>query len=193
MTNKISPELEKLKAYSKNDIIAAIVACRKEDMIVARILSNLRHVAVTNKNFPDDEIVKALKHMRKNAYDGYTAHLENGGEVDKSEEKYIDILSETLDLINRQKAEIERLKAENRILFRNADTAFQDGLDERRELFEPEIKAEAYKEFAERLKKRKGLFHNLGLSKAGDYYAVAVEVSTIDDLLKEMVGEENNR
>lgn len=96
-------------------------------------------------------------------------------------------------IIKCRKAEIEKLKAENRILSRNADTAFQDGLDERRELFEPEIKAEAYKEFAEKLKKRKGLFHNLGLSKAGDYYAVAVEVSTIDDLLKEMVGEENER
>ena len=95
--------------------------------------------------------------------------------------------------IKCRKAEIEKLKAENRILSRNADTAFQDGLDERRELFELEIKAEAYKEFAEKLKKRKGLFHNLGLSKAGDYYAVAVEVSTIDDLLKEMVGEENER
>lgn len=33
----------------------------------------------------------------------------------------------------------------------------------------------------------------MGLSKAGDYYAVAVEVSAIDDLLKETVGEENNR
>ena len=31
------------------------------------------------------------------------------------------------------------------------------------------------------------------MSKAGDYYAVAVEVSAIDDLLKETVDEENNR
>lgn len=38
-------------------------------------------------------------------------------------------------LINRQKAEIERLKKENAILSKNADTAFQDGLDENRDLF----------------------------------------------------------
>lgn len=61
-------------------------------------------------------------------------------------------INDMFDLINRQKAEIEKLKAENRILSRNGDTAFQDGLNERRELFEPEIKAEAYKELAERLK-----------------------------------------
>ena len=67
-------------------------------------------------------------------------------------------INDVPDIISRQKAEIEKLKAENQILSRNADTAFQDGLDERRELFEPEIKAEAYKEFAEKLKKRKGFF-----------------------------------
>ncbi len=44
------------------------------------------------------------------------------------------------------------MQKENKILSRNADTAFQDELNERRELFTPEIKAEAYKEFAERLK-----------------------------------------
>lgn len=58
-------------------------------------------------------------------------------------------------LINRQKAEIERLKRKNTILSKNADTAFQDGLDENRDLFkkeiEPEIRNEAIKKFAERL------------------------------------------
>lgn len=49
------------------------------------------------------------------------------------------------------------MREENRILSHDADTAFQEGLNENRDLFkkevEPEIKAEAYKEFAERLKK----------------------------------------
>ena len=65
------------------------------------------------------------------------------------------LIKDALDLINRQKAEIERLKKKNKILIKNADTAFQDGLDENRDLFkkevEPEIRAEAIKEFAERL------------------------------------------
>lgn len=62
------------------------------------------------------------------------------------------------DLINHQKAEIERLKKKNTILSKNADTAFQDGLDENRDLFkkevEPEIRNEAIKEFAELLKSK---------------------------------------
>lgn len=85
----------------------------------------------------------------------------------------------TLDLINRQKADVEKLKNENEILSRNADNAFQEGLNERRELFEPEIKAEAYKEFAEKLTiigKRDGAYD-------------LVSVFEIAELLKEMVGE----
>lgn len=84
----------------------------------------------------------------------------------------------TLDLINRQKAEIEKLKSENEILSRNADNAFQEGLNECRELFEPEIKAEAYKELAERLK-------NIGCQE-GAYGLVSV--FEIENLLEEMVG-----
>lgn len=63
-----------------------------------------------------------------------------------------------LNFINRQKAGIERLKKKNKILIKDADTAFQDGLDENRDLFkkevEPEIRAEAIKEFAGRLKSK---------------------------------------
>lgn len=60
-------------------------------------------------------------------------------------------LVDATNIIRLQKAKIEKLKSENEILSRNADNAFQEGLNERRELFEPEIKAEAYKELAERL------------------------------------------
>lgn len=105
-----------------------------------------------------------------------------------------------LDLINRQqeenqnlkghleqlksrydnaKVEIERLKNENEILSKNADNAFQDGLNEAQDLYaeqvKAEIKSEAYKEFAEKLKKR--------------FYLCAgrcvVNVYHIDNLLKE--------
>ena len=102
-----------------------------------------------------------------------------------------------LDLLNRQKTEIERLKSmnqaklecihdlqkENEILSRNADTAFQDGLNERRDLFAPEIKSEAYKEFAEKLKEE--WFCN-------GYDSPDVDFDDfISNLLKEMVGEKN--
>lgn len=95
-----------------------------------------------------------------------------------------------LNLINRQKAEIERLKKENTILSKNADTAFQDGLDENRDLFkkevEPEIRNEAIKEFAERLK-RYSFVDNLSLNGKETVY-----VADIDNLVKEMT-EASNR
>lgn len=87
------------------------------------------------------------------------------------------------DTINRQKAEIERMKKENEILSRNADTAFQDGLNENRDLFkkevESEIKAEAIKEFARRLKEAVGL-----------KTLPSLEIKIIiDELVKEMMKE----
>lgn len=60
-------------------------------------------------------------------------------------------------IIKDQKAEIKRLKNKNAILSRNADTAFQDGLNENRDLFEKEVEREirekTKKEFVERLKR----------------------------------------
>lgn len=88
-----------------------------------------------------------------------------------------------LDLTNRQKAEIEKLKKENEILSRNADNAFQEGLNECRELFEPEIKAEAYKEFAKRMSEC--CVSNNDLS-ADAYLSVTTDINCV---LKEMVGE----
>lgn len=98
----------------------------------------------------DEQIIKALgccgmRDCGKCPYAGFTKECSN-----------LSILA--LDLINRRKAEIERLKRKNTILSKNADTAFQDGLDENRDLFkkevEPEIRNEAIKEFAERLKSK---------------------------------------
>lgn len=93
------------------------------------------------------------------------------------------LMKDVFGLINRQKAQIESLREENRILSHDADTAFQEGLNENRDLFkkevEPEIKAEAYKEFAEKLKKR--FYLSAGRCVADVYH--------IGTLLKEMVGE----
>lgn len=88
-----------------------------------------------------------------------------------------------LDLIKRQKAEIERLNKENRILSENADTAFQDGLNEAQDLYREQVKsevsAEAIKEFAERLKAEVGCF--------GKH----ITDGDIDSFVKEMVGDNN--
>lgn len=81
---------------------------------------------------------------------------------------------------NSYKVEIEKLEKKNKILSRNADTAFQDGLNERRELFEPEIKTEAYKEFARKI------FKLFPKDKSFTY----ISKTTINLILKEMIGEE---
>ena len=87
-----------------------------------------------------------------------------------------------IDLITRQKAEIDRLETENEILSRNADTAFQDGLNEAQDLYaeqvKDEIKSEAIKEFAEKVKSNKNkLFTYI--------YSIRGFDEQIDNLVKE--------
>lgn len=98
-------------------------------------------------------------------------------------ERFID---ETLELIRCKNAEIERLQKENEILSTNADNAFQEGLNESRELFkqevEAEIRAEAVKEVFERLKKA-GAYNNAGL--------ILFVEKDLDSIFKEAEGEVN--
>lgn len=116
-----------------------------------------------------------------------------------------------LSLINRQKAEIERLtseitardnsnyynvaqlriarekikklKQENIILSQDADTAFQDGLNEAQDLYaeqvKVEVKSEAIKEFAVKLKELKIKPEY----PWDDYY---INENAIDNLVKQM-------
>ena len=142
----------------------------------------------------DKEIIKALE-IHINEFDKTGISVDNN-RLDKL----------TLDLINRQQAEIIRLKsmnqskldaihdlrAQNEILSKNADAAFQEGLNERRELFEPEIKAEAIKEFTERLKNKIKTECNPYGKPTFDYDTSVAIMRYIDNLVKEMVGETND-
>lgn len=102
---------------------------------------------------------------------------------------------DTLELINRQKAEIERLTARNFELSEKGEKVCialknhiaEDGkkVDERIAEVGKTIKAEAVKEFAERLKLRA----YTECSITGYKYQV-IQIEEIDDLLKEMVGED---
>lgn len=151
--------------------------------------------------------------MKKEMYIGYSSY--NLNYVREWLKENFEIVEPEIDnLLKRQKTEIERLKSmnqakldcihdlqkENEILSRNADTAFQDGLNERRDLFASEIKAEAYKEFAEKAKEN---FQNLEYSADTDRKTVKVEemkeqinwvlhsvaAETLDNILEELVGE----
>ena len=107
----------------------------------------------------DNEIIKALEDCAK-----------------ISKGKCGDMTAGALDLINRQKAEIERLKGKVNLLMK---------YDERRDIslharLTEKARAEATKEFAERLK-----------TKASDFeFGKAVWVVYIDNLVKEMVGDD---
>ena len=102
--------------------------------------------------------------------------------------------AESLNLINRQKAEIEKLKSkygklceyaekkEFELAEINADISwFREAKISRLAPAIKEIKAEAYKEFVDRLKEKK-------LQSTMDRRICTFEM--IDNLLKEMVGEE---
>ena len=84
-----------------------------------------------------------------------------------------------LDLINRQKTEIERLKCEmGKLLPKDCSYAMQMEVSNK---LESQIKSEAIKEFAERLMK---------MSTQGFWETDAyVGVEQIDNLVKEMVGD----
>lgn len=101
-----------------------------------------------------------------------------------------------IDLINRLQADIERLKNKNEILSINADTAFQDGLNEAQGLYAEQVKAEVIKEFAERLKDRivnspsAYPIENATLAFLNGSSHRQLEIlEIIDKLIKEMVGD----
>ena len=85
---------------------------------------------------------------------------------------------EILDLINRQKAEIEKLKG---------STIVSNIMESQR--IKREAKAEAYKEFAERLKNKIKTECNPYGKPTFDYDTSLAIMRYIDNLVKEMVGD----
>ena len=83
-----------------------------------------------------------------------------------------EVVSAAISLINRQKAEIEKLKG---------STIVSNIMESQR--IKREAKAEAYKEFAERLNEE------AQIADCFDSYNMVVGTHFIDNLLKEMVGE----
>ena len=122
---------------------------------------------MNDKKFTDEEIVKALR---------CCVEVRNCGECPVKDEPVSDCLriacTNAANLIERQKAEIESTKAKIEICAEVINTALSEEI-----LL---AKAEAYKEFAERLKERK-------TQSTMDKRICTNEM--IDNLLKEMVGE----
>ena len=127
----------------------------------------------------DNEIMKALDFC-----EGYNGVSFCSACPLFNKDNCIHILShEAYNLINRQKSDIKRLKVGNKILTKNADTAFQDGLNEAQDLYASqirnEVRQEVIKEFAERLKEKFGIADCI----------VTVNNNDIDNLVKEMTEE----
>ena len=96
---------------------------------------------------------------------------------------------EILDLIERQKAELETIKDKKAMVFKLSEEQInevKENVLKSVEYNEREIKSEAIKDFAERLKS--SIYINTDLLV---YQCDAVE-SVIDDVAEEMVGETND-
>lgn len=127
---------------------------------------------MTDKKLTDEKIIKALTELSR--YTGF-------------QKKYTQVLNATLDLIKRQKSEIERLKSANDEKFRQWNMLAEKTKTHYANLYneaKDKLKAEAYKEFAERLKQS-----TVMAVMGNKIYAVATSKG-VDNLLKEMVGEE---
>ena len=121
----------------------------------------------------DNEIIKALECCIPNNMEKCLV-CPFHRECIKEDKNYL--AEYALDLINRQKAEIERLTVPKELI----DDDFCGVVCEFAEELIKKAKAEAIKEFAERLKEKERPTFPL---------AMVIDVCEIDNLVKEMVGE----
>ena len=145
---------------------------------------------MTDKKLTDEEIINYVTEILIASTNGYSEHLANGGRIDKSQEQELEMLTEIINIINRQKSEIERLKECPKCVYEYDGEVTEYCVQGPCPNFKTveQIKAEAYKEFAERLKQHKRKMKGFDLTE--EFWDYAVLVEDIDNLLKEMVGEE---
>lgn len=128
---------------------------------------------MTNKRYTDEEIVKALECCLCDNSECLQCQNKEVCKIECDE-----LATKILDLITRKILEIERLQKEVNLV----SIQFQD-LQDRTD----EIKAKAYKEFADMVKKNIKEVWNYD---NGTCSCVLVLTKDIDKILKEMVGEE---
>lgn len=130
------------------------------------------------RKFTDNEIVKALECCREKDC-GDCQMIEYPQTICEW-----DVFDLAIDLINRQKAEIERLNHIRAELSKEND-ALKEEKDNLIKTYK-ECMTEAIKEFADRLKE--------GYAPSGDFgdpFVLTVTAKWIDNLVKEMIGEDN--
>lgn len=130
---------------------------------------------MTDKKFTDEEIIRNYEWCI-----GCTSDRCRECTMDEEgfcEEELQDLV---LDLINRQKAEIEKLKG---------STIVSNIMESQK--IKREAKAEAYKEFAEKIKKsiKENVDEAWHRDDGNGIYDAEYVLDDVDNLLKEMVGE----
>ncbi|MBQ7835505.1 MAG: hypothetical protein IJ385_06945 [Ruminiclostridium sp.] len=136
----------------------------------------------------DNEIIKALE-----CHASHTDECDDCPNVEISSSGCSEIMAENaLDLINRQKAEIEKLRIQNAKLKKYFTVKIDD--EKLEELFEQaadnieinikKVKSEAIREFAERLKK--SILSQLGISTLEKTEAYHFCLDELDNIVKEM-------
>ena len=121
----------------------------------------------------DEQIIKALKYCNTDVRENTCPKCA----FYKKHRCSTLMLNAVSDLINRQKAEIERLKKQNTLLLKKKCK----DINTARKI----IKSEAKKEFAEKIKQRERIM------KYDLFPEYAVSVKDIDDIVKEIEGENN--
>lgn len=137
----------------------------------------------------DSEVLKALEYCNADRNECDKCALQ---EECESNPFYSTIAKYALDLIKRQKKELEDIKDKKAIVFKLSEeqlSEVNENLLKLVEYNERKIKAEAYKEFADRIRQVIVLnnTHDGYLVHDIDYNCL---MEDIDDVLKEMVGEE---
>lgn len=122
----------------------------------------------------------------KDIISAYERAIANSNLINRQQTVYADLSK----IIKKQKEEIVRLEYENEILSKNADTAFQDGLNEAQDLYaeqvKDEIKSEAIKELIDKLEPD----HTFEIQRDDGYWEKVVRLESIKAIAKELVGED---
>lgn len=124
----------------------------------------------------DEQIIKAFECCKDRECQTGCPRLHNNLPIE--DDCRCNLIKDALDLINRQKAEIERLRG---------STIVNNIMESQR--IKREAKAEAVKEFAEKLKLHSYIMSDESQTGIINRYSV-VTINQIDNILKELVGNE---
>lgn len=142
-----------------------------------------------NKRYTDEEILKALECCLCDNSECLQCDNKELCKIERDE-----LAVKTLDLINSKVEEIDRLKAEIERIQKARLKQAQFLAEQKMQKYElmsklSQAKVKAYKEFAEKLKKK--CYEDF--EEIDEMLAPYVTEDNIDEVLKEIVGEENDR